>query len=75
VGGVRRNTDETHWVYVADCPVCDEGISDEPYVLVFVGIDPEDRKDSGWTNGGAVVVHAACAGVSDEPTAEKEETS
>lgn len=48
------------------CPVCDGPLGDRVTVLVFVGIAPEDRKPGGYTTGGAVAVHAACAGVPDE---------
>jgi hypothetical protein len=65
-GGVRTAQPD-HWVYEADCPVCDERIADRPYTLVFVGIAPEDRKPGGWTTGAAVVVHAACAGLEVRP--------
>jgi hypothetical protein len=53
-----------HPMYHDRCPVCDWRFSEsgQPAVLVFVGIAPEDRKETGWTNGAAVVVHAACAG-------------
>ncbi|MFC6081001.1 hypothetical protein [Sphaerisporangium aureirubrum] len=32
-----------------------------PVALVAVGVDPDDRKPAGWTTGGAVAVHTACA--------------
>jgi hypothetical protein len=48
------------------CPVCDEPVGEHVAVLVFVGIAPEDRKPGGYTTGGAVAVHAACAGVPEE---------
>jgi hypothetical protein len=46
-----------------DCPVCDESLSGRCVALVPVGIEPGDRKPAGWTTGGAVAVHATCAGV------------
>jgi hypothetical protein len=46
------------------CPACDGPLAGTKIVLVLAGIAPEDRKDGGWTAGGAVAVHAACAGVS-----------
>ena len=51
-----------------ECPGCGEPLgypSDNPppVVLVFAGIGPERRKPGGWTTGGAVAVHALCAGV------------
>ena len=52
------------------CPACDRPLTGSPTVLVFVGIDPEDRKPAGWTTGGAVAVHAVCAGVPDSEPAE-----
>lgn len=55
-----------HPLAAGSCPVCDGPLTDGVTVLVFVGIDPEDRKPAGWTTGGAVAVHAACAGVPDE---------
>lgn len=63
VGGVRT-LDSDHPLYIADCPVCDAVLGFEPITLVLVGIPPEDRKESGWTTGAAVTVHAACVGVS-----------
>lgn len=48
------------------CPVCDDPLGGRVTVLVFVGIMPEDRKPAGFTTGGAVAVHAVCAGVPEE---------
>jgi hypothetical protein len=48
------------------CPACDLPLPGSPAVLVLVGIAPEDRKPAGWTTGGAVAVHAVCAGVPEE---------
>ena len=48
------------------CPVCDDPLGERITVLVFVGIAPEDRKPGGFTVGGAVAVHAVCAGVPEE---------
>jgi hypothetical protein len=48
------------------CPVCDKPIGEGVSVLVFAGIDPEDRKPGGWTTGEAVAVHALCAGVPEQ---------
>ena len=45
------------------CPVCGGPLGEQVTVLVFAGIAPEDRKDAGYTTGGAVAVHAGCAGV------------
>jgi hypothetical protein len=55
-----------HPLYGYPCPVCDRDLGGEVTVLVFAGIDPEDRKPSGWATGEAVAVHAACAGVPEE---------
>lgn len=65
VGGIRTLTPE-HRLYRRDCPVCDRPLADQPITLVCVGIHPADRKPSGWTTGGAVAVHAVCAGVEPE---------
>jgi hypothetical protein len=46
------------------CPACDGPLAGTRVVLVLAGISPEDRERGGWVSGGAVVVHAACAGVS-----------
>jgi hypothetical protein len=48
------------------CPVCDEPLVNRVTVLILAGIAPEDRKDSGYTTGAGVCVHAVCAGVSEE---------
>lgn len=48
------------------CPVCDFPLGDGVVVLILAGIAPEDRKPAGWTTGGAVAVHAVCAGVPEE---------
>ncbi len=48
------------------CPVCDGPLGDQVTVLIFAGIAPEDRKGHGFTTGGAVAVHADCAGVDEE---------
>lgn len=50
------------------CPVCDQPLgypADDPpqCVLVFAGIEPERRQTQGYVTGGAVAVHAACAGI------------
>ncbi|WP_137991234.1 hypothetical protein [Streptomyces vilmorinianum] len=65
VGGIRELQPD-HPLYSEHCPVCDFLLGTQPITLVFVGIEPEDRKDTGWTTGGAVAVHAACAGLADE---------
>lgn len=54
------------------CPVCDGSLTGGgPVVLVFAGIQAEDRKEGAnrWTTGAAVAVHAECAGVPEEETA------
>jgi hypothetical protein len=47
------------------CPACDGPLAGAKIVLVFIGIAPEDRERATgeWGTGGAVAVHAACAGV------------
>lgn len=48
------------------CPACDEPlIEDGRILLIPVGIDPADRKASGWTNAGCVAVHLACTGYTE----------
>ena len=50
------------------CPACDRAFTlNNKAVLVFVGIDPEDheRHSGAYGTGGAVAVHAACAGLQD----------
>lgn len=67
LAGERRWPAANGW-----CPVCNDSLANgRPVVLVFCGIDPEDRKEgpNRWTTGGAVAVHAQCAGVPDgEPS-------
>lgn len=58
-----RTLDSEHPLYHYLCPACDEPIGGLPVTLVCVGIAPHKRKDVGWTRGGAVAVHAACAGL------------
>lgn len=48
------------------CPVCDGPLGERVTVLILAGISPEDQKPGGFTYGGAVAVHAACAGVLEE---------
>ena len=62
----RFTIDPDHPLAGEFCPACDKPLVRQPAVLVFVGIDPEDRKPAGWTTGGAVAVHAVCAGVPEE---------
>jgi hypothetical protein len=62
----RFNVQPDHPLYEVLCPVCDGLLGETVTVLVFAGIAPEDRKDAGWTTGGAVAVHAFCAGVPAE---------
>ena len=57
-----------HPMCAVPCPVCDEPLGfpvDDPplCVLVFAGIEPGRRQPQGHVTGGAVAVHAACAGV------------
>jgi hypothetical protein len=57
----------THPIALSEtpCPACDGPLAGTKVVLVFVGIAPEDRERASgeWGTGGAVTVHAACAGV------------
>lgn len=52
-----------HPLAATGCPACDAPLANGcKVVLILAGIMPEDRKLAGWTTGGAVAVHAACAG-------------
>jgi hypothetical protein len=53
---------ERRFTVQPDHPLADWGCP----VLVFAGIEPDDRKPAGWTTGAAVAVHASCAGVPRE---------
>jgi len=57
----------THPIALSEtpCPACDGPLAGTKVVLVLAGIAPEDRERATgeWGTGGAVVVHAACAGV------------
>lgn len=67
LAGERRMTiQKNHPLHDEPCPVCDGPLGEAVTVLVFAGIEPGDRKPSGWTTGAAVAVHAACAGVPEE---------
>jgi hypothetical protein len=62
-----------HPLYRERCPVCDYPLGNAVTVLVFAGIEPGDRKEAGWTTGGAVAVHAVCAGVAEtEPQGDRD---
>jgi hypothetical protein len=52
------------------CPACDRPLGEQVTVLILAGTAPEDRKEHGWTYAAAVAVHAACAGVPEEESAE-----
>lgn len=66
----RLNVQPGHPLYEAPCPVCDGLLGETATVLVFAGIEPQDRKPGGYTTGAAVAVHAFCAGVpGEEPEA------
>jgi hypothetical protein len=55
------------------CPVCTGPLGALVTVLILAGIGPSSRKDSGWTTGAAVAVHADCAGVPEDEPAVPEE--
>jgi hypothetical protein len=55
-----------HPIDPVPCPVCGIPLGERVMVLILAGIAPEDRKEAGWTTGGAVAVHAVCAGVPEE---------
>ena len=59
VGGVKQLTPE-HPLYFHFCPVCDRMLETDPITLVYVGVEADARKDTGWLTGAAVAVHAAC---------------
>lgn len=54
-----------HPAYPLFCPVCDEPIGDEPMVLVYVGVEPDNRRD-GWMRGAGIPVHAVCTNMPKE---------
>jgi hypothetical protein len=62
-----------HPLAYVPCPVCGEALRERVTVLVFAGIMAEDRKEgpNRWTTGGAVAVHAVCAGVPELAPAEE----
>lgn len=60
--GGSRELDPDLPLYHQHCPVCDFYLGMKPITLVLVGIHPDDRKESGWTTGAAVAVHAECVG-------------
>ena len=64
--GRRMTMQPGHPMYDELCPVCDNLLGGRVIVLVLAGIAPEDQKDGGYTTGGAVAVHAACAGVPEK---------
>lgn len=59
VDGEHRLTPE-HPLYAGLCPVCDTVLGDALIKLVYVGMAPEHRKETGWTTGAAVAVHTDC---------------
>lgn len=69
VGG-ERSLQPDHPLYDALCPACDEPLAALPITLVYVGMRPDDRKDSGWATGASVPVHVSCVG----PGAQSETT-
>lgn len=62
----RMSIRPDHPLYDSPCPVCDHPLGEMVTVLVLAGIEPGDRKPTGWTTGAAVAVHALCAGVPEE---------
>lgn len=64
-GGILRLQPD-HPLHDTPCPVCDAHLADAPLTLVYVGVEPGDRKEHGWMTGSAVTVHAACARVAPE---------
>jgi hypothetical protein len=57
-----------------DCPVCRGTLAQGVAVLVFAGIEAEERKEppgGRWASGMAVAVHALCAGVPEEEPGEQ----
>jgi hypothetical protein len=68
--GVMPAPKPDHWLIRERmlCPVCDQDFVGTPITMVLVGFHPEDRESGKtWANGGTVVVHAACAGVEQDP--------
>lgn len=65
VGGVRTLPPDSQ-LHGEPCPACGDPLHIRPIVLVAIGISPEDRKPGGYTTGGAVAVHADCAGTPDD---------
>lgn len=48
------------------CPACDSPLAEDGrIVLVPVGIAPQDRAASEWTNAGCVAVHLTCSGYTE----------
>jgi hypothetical protein len=53
---------QDHPMAGVSCPACDEPLGNgTEAVLVLAGIAPQDRKPAGWSTGGAIAVHKACA--------------
>jgi hypothetical protein len=57
----RRVIEPGHPLAAEFCPACHKPLAGTAVVLVFVGINPRDRKATGWTAGSAVAVHETCA--------------
>lgn len=64
LGGVRPPMSPEHPLANIPCPACGGSLTAAPITFVFVGVDPEqrDRRET-WAAAGAVIVHAACAGI------------
>jgi hypothetical protein len=50
-----------HPLYDWPCPVCDHPLGEQPVVLILAGIEPADRKDTGFVTGAGIPVHEECA--------------
>lgn len=68
--GVRDAPDDDHWLIreKVRCPVCDDTFEGTQITMVLVGFRGEDwaehrRSGKQWGNGGTVIVHAVCAGL------------
>lgn len=72
--GRTIDLDPSHPLHGRPCPVCDEPLSGR-VTLVYVGVQPRDRKTSGYMRGAAVTVHTPCAGPADDSSATVEQAT